>query len=85
MINIYLLNTIIFFSIDISFHYRYGKNMARKKMAVPKKLCGFRLSVDLIKKLKILAIEQNRPANLLLEEAIQGLLTRYVNNERQEE
>jgi predicted transcriptional regulator len=59
--------------------------MARKKMAIPRKPCGFRLDVELVKQLKILAIEKNLPVNLLLEEAIQGLLTRHATNERQEE
>lgn len=58
--------------------------MARKKLADPKKLCGFRLDVELVKKLRILAIEKNLPVNILLEEAIQGLLTKYANDERQE-
>jgi hypothetical protein len=59
--------------------------MARRKMAIPRKPCGFRLNVELVKQLKILAIEKNLPVNLLLEEAIQGLITRYANTERQEE
>jgi hypothetical protein len=58
--------------------------MARKKSTTPKKLCGFRLDLELVKQLKILAIEKNLPVNLLLEEAIQGLLTKYANDERQE-
>lgn len=57
--------------------------MAREKLTVSKKLCGFRLNVELVKMLKILAIEQNIPVNLLLEEAIQEVLKKYNGSGKQ--
>jgi predicted transcriptional regulator len=51
--------------------------MAREKSHAARKPFGFRLDFDLVKMLKILAIEQNKAVNMLLEESIQDLLKKY--------
>jgi hypothetical protein len=48
--------------------------MAGEKSNVIRKPVGFRIDFELVKMLKILAIEQNKKVNGLLEEAIQDLL-----------
>ena len=56
--------------------------MARKKTDVGRKPFGFRLDLELVKTLKILAIEQNKAVNMLLEESIRDLLSKYRVRER---
>jgi hypothetical protein len=53
--------------------------MAREKSIIERKPFGFRLDSELIKSLKILAIEQNRAVNGLLEESVQDLVKKYRN------
>ena len=40
------------------------------------------LRIDLIKKLKILAVEEDARVNILLEEAIEDLLKKYKNKSK---
>lgn len=56
--------------------------MAREKSGAARKPFGFRLDFELVKVLKILAIEQNRAVNVLLEEAIKDLLKKYTDRKR---
>ena len=56
--------------------------MAREKSGVTRKPFGFRLDFELVKTLKILAIEQNRAVNVLLEESIQDLLKKYSDRKK---
>ena len=51
--------------------------IAKEKSNIIRKPVGFRLDFELVKMLKILAIEQNRQVNVLLEESIQDLLRKY--------
>ena len=46
-------------------------------MTFARKSYGFRLKVDLVKKLKILAIHKNSAVNVLIEEGIEMLLKKY--------
>lgn len=56
--------------------------MAREKSNIERKPFGFRLDLELVKTLKILAIEQNRAVNELLEESVQDLMKKYRNGKR---
>jgi hypothetical protein len=51
--------------------------MARERLTFARKSYGFRLKVDLVKKLKILAIHKNSAVNVLIEEGIEMLLKKY--------
>jgi predicted transcriptional regulator len=53
--------------------------MAREKSVSERKPFGFRLDSELVKSLKILAIEQNRAVNEVLEESLQDLVKKYRN------
>ena len=53
--------------------------MAGEKSNVIRKPVGFRINFELVKMLKILAIDQNKRVNGLLEEAIQDLLRKYTD------
>ena len=53
--------------------------MAGEKSNVKRKPVGFRIDFELVKMLKILAIDQNKRVNGLLEEAIQDLLRKYTD------
>lgn len=52
-----------------------------KKTTVNRKSFGFRLDVELVKKLKILAVNQGQAANVLLEDSIKELLKKYEKTE----
>lgn len=45
--------------------------MARQKLDVIRKPCGFRINTELVQQLKIAAIKQNRAVNVCVEEAIE--------------
>jgi hypothetical protein len=53
--------------------------IARGKSNVTRKPVGFRIDFELVKMLKILAIEQNKKISVLLEESIEDLLRKYTN------
>ena len=57
--------------------------IARGKSSITRKPVGFRLDFELVKLLKILAIEQNMPVNVLLEESIHDLLKKYKDGQSQ--
>jgi predicted transcriptional regulator len=50
--------------------------MVRKLLNIRKPF-GFRLDAELVKQLKVLAAKQERAVNVILEEAIRDLLTKY--------
>ncbi len=56
--------------------------MVREKLTFARKSFGFRLKVDLVKKLKILAIHKNSAVNVLIEEGIEMLLKKYGNKNK---
>jgi hypothetical protein len=56
-------------------------NMARNKSQVERKTFGFRLDIELVKKLKITAVNKDQAANILLEESIRDLLEKYEKDE----
>ena len=51
--------------------------MVREKLTFARKSYGFRLKVNLVKRLKILAIHKNSAVNVLIEEGIEMLLKKY--------
>ena len=51
--------------------------MAREKLLFERKSFGFRLDTDLVKRLKLVAVNQDKAVNVLLEEAIELLLKKY--------
>ena len=51
--------------------------MGRQKLTIPRKSFGFRLDSELIKQLKIAALNEDRAANELLEEGIREVLKKY--------
>lgn len=51
--------------------------MVRERLTVTRKSFGFRLDVELVKELKIVAITESMPVNVLLEEGIRGMLKKY--------
>lgn len=51
--------------------------MVREKLTVIRKSFGFRLNVELIKQLKIVAINEGKAVNVLLEEGVSDLLKKY--------
>ena len=51
--------------------------MVRKKLTFTRKSFGFRLDVELIKELKLLAVKKDSAVNVILEEAIRDLLKKY--------
>jgi hypothetical protein len=57
--------------------------MAREKSNVTRKPVGFRIDIELVKMLKILAIKRNKRVNGLLEEAIQDLLRKYTDGKNE--
>jgi len=52
--------------------------MAREKSTVTRKSYGFRIDIELAKKLKILAAKRAQAVNVILEEAIQDLLKKHT-------
>jgi len=58
------------FSLTNDIFYWYFSTMERKKFTTT-------LRIDLLKKLKKLAIDEDKRANILLEEAIEWLLKKY--------
>ncbi|NPV04669.1 MAG: ribbon-helix-helix domain-containing protein [Syntrophaceae bacterium] len=48
-----------------------------------KKMFATRINKDLLKKLKILSVHQEKPINSLLEEAIQELLRKYQKTSKE--
>ena len=68
-------------SSDVS-GYVYGYLLFSVSMATPKpsperKQYGLRLSVPLMRDVKHLAVDENKPMNDLVEEGLQDLLTKY--------
>ncbi len=62
----------------ILFAWKEGDIMGRKPLAsssTPNKVFGVRINEELVKRLKILAIEENTSAYKLLEEAVTMLLS----------
>ena len=55
--------------------------MVREKLTVERKSFGFRLNVQLIDKLKILAITQHKAVNVIMEEAVEDLINKYQGNQ----
>jgi predicted transcriptional regulator len=51
--------------------------LAREKLLFERKSFGFRLDAELVKQLKIIAVNQDKAVNVLLEEAIELLLKKY--------
>ena len=56
-----------------------GIGMVKKKLSVVRKPFGFRLDMELVKKLKVLAVKNEKAVNVLLEEAIRDLVIKYQN------
>jgi predicted transcriptional regulator len=50
-----------------------------KELKLLRKPFGFRLDMEIVKKLKVLAVKNEKAVNVLLEEAIQDLLIKYQN------
>ena len=48
-----------------------------KRLSAERKPFGFRLDTELVKKLKVSAVKQEKAVNVLLEEAIRDLLMKY--------
>lgn len=48
-----------------------------QKLQIKRKAFGFRLDGELVKQLKVLAAKQERAVNVVLEEGIRDLLTKY--------
>jgi predicted DNA-binding protein len=46
-------------------------------LQIKRKSYGFRINVELARQLKILAINESKAVNVLLEEAIEDLLSKY--------
>lgn len=71
----------IFYFIEILSFYCYncvgGFGLAREKLLFERKSFGFRLDADLVKRLKIVAVNQDKAVNVLIEEAIELLLQKY--------
>jgi predicted transcriptional regulator len=44
---------------------------------------GFRLDMELVKKLKVLAVKNEKAVNVLLEESIRDLVIKYQNEKQQ--
>ncbi len=51
--------------------------MAREKSSTERKPFGIRIKPELMKKLRMLAVEKDMQVNHLLEEAIEDLLEKY--------
>ena len=56
--------------------------MVRDKLTFERKSFGFRLNVQLIQKLKIEAINQQKAVNVLMEEAVEDLLKKYQGKKK---
>ena len=67
---IYLLKYYVKFFIDLNIQIHYWSAMTRK-------IITSSIETELIKKLKYLAVDTEKPLNQLLEEAIQDLLKKY--------
>jgi predicted transcriptional regulator len=52
-------------------------NMPRPKSDIKREQSGVRLRPDLVKELKHLALDLEKPYNILIEEAIEDLLQKY--------
>jgi len=57
--------------------------MVKKKLSVARKPFGFRLDMELVKKLKVLAVKNEKAVNVLLEESIRDLVIKYQNEKQQ--
>ena len=57
--------------------------MIKKKLSVVRKPFGFRLDMELVKKLKVLAVKNEKAVNVLLEESIRDLVIKYQNEKQQ--
>jgi predicted transcriptional regulator len=57
--------------------------MVKKKLSVLRKPFGFRLDMELVKKLKVLAVKNEKAVNVLLEESIRDLVIKYQNEKQQ--
>jgi predicted HicB family RNase H-like nuclease len=53
------------------------ENMASKKSEIKREVFSTRINPALIKELKYLAVDKNKPLNHLIEEAIEGLLKKH--------
>jgi len=51
--------------------------MVREKLTVTRKSFGFRLDIELVKELKILAVNEGKAVNVVLEEGIRDLLKKH--------
>jgi predicted transcriptional regulator len=51
--------------------------MARQKSKIGRKTFGFRLDPNIVKQLKIIAVQREQATNELLEEGIKNLLKKY--------
>ncbi len=51
--------------------------MVRQRSTATRKSYGFRIDVELVNELKILAVTQDKPVNMFPEEAIQDLLAKH--------
>lgn len=53
--------------------------MARPRSTIERIQTGFRMRPDIIRNLKHLSIDLNKPLNILLEEAAEDLMRKYEN------
>jgi predicted transcriptional regulator len=53
--------------------------MIKNKLSVVRKPFGFRLDMEMVKKLKVMAVKNEKAVNVILEEAIRDLLIKYQN------
>ena len=51
--------------------------MSREKLTFARKSFGFRLDVELVKRLKHVALDKGKAVNVVMEEAIRELLKKY--------
>ena len=57
--------------------------MPRPKTTAPRRLFGLRLNEELLTELRHVALDLKRPANQLLEEAIQDWIKKYREKRRE--
>ena len=63
--------------VDILTCFIVDLGMTEKGKTIQRKLTGVRLSPDVVKKLKYLALKQDKSLNALLKEAVEELLKKY--------
>ena len=77
-----MLYSVSSYSCNIAFYILFKLRIYHQRLIVPRKQVAFRIDQDIVKRLKFIALEQDKTLTDLILEAIQYILKKYENKSK---